>query len=164
MNLDLPFDRESLCFCSFPIESLVFLNECSLALLHRRNGLLHYVSYWTFTSKLKPFLCQAGMSQDQYVVHSLCRGGASFPHACGASHLQIQACGGFSSLHLLPLCYSWTYTAVSDDDGPEHLLARSPLIHTPTPLLANVFSSPNKCRTCPEDLTISWLVSVFFAL
>ena len=69
----------------------------SPAFSYIKKGRLHSVSYKTFTSRLKSLLSRAGLSPEQYSGHSLRRGGASFLHACGCSHLQIQACGDWQS-------------------------------------------------------------------
>ena len=69
----------------------------SPAFSYRKRGRLHSVNYRTFTARLKSLLSQAGLSPEQYSGHSLRRGGASFLHASGASHLQIQACGDWAS-------------------------------------------------------------------
>ena len=67
------------------------------AFSYRKNGRLSSVSYRTFTARLKSLLAQAGLSPEKYSGHSLRRGGATFLHSCGASHLQIQACGDWAS-------------------------------------------------------------------
>jgi hypothetical protein len=69
----------------------------SPAFTYKKQGRLQSVSYKTFTARLKSLLSQAGLSPEQYSGHSLRRGGASFLHACGASHLQIQASGDWAS-------------------------------------------------------------------
>ena len=62
-----------------------------------KNGRLSSVSYKSFTARLKALLSSAGFSPEKFSGHSLRRGGATFLHACGASHLQIQACGDWAS-------------------------------------------------------------------
>ena len=69
----------------------------SPAFSFRRHGRLFSVSYRTFTLRLKSLLASAGLSPEKYSGHSLRRGGATFLHECGASHLQIQACGDWAS-------------------------------------------------------------------
>ena len=67
------------------------------AFSYRLKGQLKFVSYKIFTTKLKSLLSKAGLSPDQYSGHSLRRGGATFLYSCGASILQIQACGDWQS-------------------------------------------------------------------
>ena len=69
----------------------------SPAFSFRKKGRLSSVSYRSFTARLKSLLSSAGLSPEKYSGHSLRRGGATFLHACGASHLQIQACGDWAS-------------------------------------------------------------------
>ena len=69
----------------------------SPAFSYRKNGRLTSVCYRTFTARLKSLLSSSGLQPEKYSGHSLRRGGATFLHACGASHLQIQACGDWAS-------------------------------------------------------------------
>ena len=69
----------------------------SPAFSYRSSGRLCCVSYKTFTAKIKSLLSLSGFSPERYSGHSLRRGGATFLHACGASALQIQACGDWQS-------------------------------------------------------------------
>ena len=62
-----------------------------------KSGSLSFVSHKMFTSKLKSLLSRAGFSPERFSGHSLRRGGATFLHQCGASTLQIQACGDWLS-------------------------------------------------------------------
>ena len=62
-----------------------------------KSGSLGFVSHKMFTSKLKSLLSRAGFSPERFSGHSLRRGGATFLHQCGASTLQIQACGDWLS-------------------------------------------------------------------
>ena len=61
------------------------------------SGSLSFVSHKMFTAKLKSLLARAGFSPEKFSGHSLRRGGATFLHQCGASTLQIQACGDWVS-------------------------------------------------------------------
>lgn len=61
------------------------------------SGSLSFVSHKLFTAKLKSLLSRAGFSPEKFSGHSLRRGGATFLHQCGASTLQIQACGDWVS-------------------------------------------------------------------
>ena len=70
----------------------------SPAFTYMKRGRLCTVTYKTFTARLKNLLKSAGFSPEKYSGHSLRRGGATFLHACGASHLQIQACGDWASM------------------------------------------------------------------
>ena len=56
-----------------------------------------FVSYSSFTSRLKTLLKKAGYDPSLYSGHSFRRGGASFLHACGGTALMVQACGDWSS-------------------------------------------------------------------
>ena len=56
-----------------------------------------FVTYATFTSRLKALLKKAGYDPGLYSGHSFRRGGASFLHQCGGSALMIQASGDWSS-------------------------------------------------------------------
>ena len=56
-----------------------------------------YVSYSSFTSRLKSLLKKAGYDPDLYSGHSFRRGGATFLHSCGGTALMIQASGDWSS-------------------------------------------------------------------
>ena len=56
-----------------------------------------FVTYKSFTAKLKSLLFKAGFSPEKFSGHSLRRGGATFLHSCGANILQIQACGDWAS-------------------------------------------------------------------
>ena len=56
-----------------------------------------YSTYSTFTTKLKKLLEAAGYNPVLYSGHSFRRGGASYLFKLGASVLQIQASGDWSS-------------------------------------------------------------------
>ena len=56
-----------------------------------------YVSYTSFTKRLKGLLVKAGYDADAYSGHSFRRGGATFLHLCGGTALQVQATGDWSS-------------------------------------------------------------------
>ena len=56
-----------------------------------------YVTYDSFTSRLKTLLTRAGYPASAYSGHSFRRGGASFLHACGGTALMVQATGDWSS-------------------------------------------------------------------
>ena len=56
-----------------------------------------FVSYASFTSRLKTLLKKAGLNPALYSGHSFRRGGASFLHQCGGTALMIQASGDWSS-------------------------------------------------------------------
>ena len=61
------------------------------------SGSLNFVSHKMFTQKLKTLLAKAGFSPEKFSGHSLRRGGATFLYQCGASVLEIQACGDWVS-------------------------------------------------------------------
>ena len=56
-----------------------------------------FVSYDSFTNRLKTLLTKAGYPASAYSGHSFRRGGASFLHACGGTALMVQATGDWSS-------------------------------------------------------------------
>ena len=56
-----------------------------------------FVTYSSFTSRLKVLLKKAGYDPALYSGHSFRRGGASFLHQCGGSALMIQSSGDWSS-------------------------------------------------------------------
>ena len=56
-----------------------------------------FISYSSFTSRLKSLLKKAGYDPDLYSGHSFRRGGATFLHSCGGTALMIQASGDWSS-------------------------------------------------------------------
>ena len=57
----------------------------------------HFITYSTFTTSLKKLLSAAGYNPSLYSGHSFRRGGATFLFQLGASVLQIQASGDWSS-------------------------------------------------------------------
>ena len=57
-----------------------------------------FISYNSFTKRLKQLLVKAGYDADSFSGHSFRRGGATFLYACGGSPLQVQASGDWSSL------------------------------------------------------------------
>ena len=63
----------------------------------KSSGSLGHVTHKLFTSKLKTLLSRAGFSPEKFSGHSLRRGGATFLYKCGASTLEIQACGDWVS-------------------------------------------------------------------
>ena len=56
-----------------------------------------FISYSSFTSRLKTLLTQAGYDANLYSGHSFRRGGATFLHSCGGTALMVQASGDWSS-------------------------------------------------------------------
>ena len=56
-----------------------------------------FITYSTFTSRLKTLLRKAGYDPTLYSGHSFRRGGATFLHQCGGTALMIQASGDWSS-------------------------------------------------------------------
>ena len=57
----------------------------------------NYVTYSSFTSRLKSLLKKAGVDAALYSGHSFRRGAATFLHQCGGTALMIQASGDWSS-------------------------------------------------------------------
>ena len=74
--------------------SCVTINPNSPAFSFGQNK---FVTYATFTSRLKTLLKKAGVDPALYSGHSFRRGAASFLHQCGGSALMIQASGDWSS-------------------------------------------------------------------
>ena len=56
-----------------------------------------FITYASFTSRLKSLLKQAGVDAALYSGHSFRRGAATFLHQCGGTALMIQASGDWSS-------------------------------------------------------------------
>ena len=61
------------------------------------SGNLAFVSHKVFTQRLKKLLSQSGFNPEKFSGHSLRRGGATYLYQCGASVLEIQACGDWAS-------------------------------------------------------------------
>ena len=57
-----------------------------------------FVSYSSFTSRLKSLLLAAGVDPAKYSGHSFRRGGATFLHSLGATPLEIQASGDWKTM------------------------------------------------------------------
>ena len=56
-----------------------------------------YITYNSFTTRLKTLLTKTGYPAAQYSGHSFRRGGATYLHQCGGSVLMIQSSGDWSS-------------------------------------------------------------------
>ena len=84
-HLDLLFTRTKA-----PPESPAFSYRTS-------SGNLAHITHRVFTSRLKNLLSRSGFSPEKFSGHSLRRGGATFLYQCGASALEIQACGDWAS-------------------------------------------------------------------
>ena len=61
------------------------------------SGVNTFVTYNTFTTRLKSLLKKAGYDPALFSGHSFRRGGATFLHQCGGTALMIQASGDWSS-------------------------------------------------------------------
>ena len=57
-----------------------------------------FVSYASFTTRLKSLLLAAGVDPTKYSGHSFRRGGATFLHSLGATPLEIQASGDWQTM------------------------------------------------------------------
>ena len=57
-----------------------------------------FVSYTSFTTRLKSLLLSAGIDPAKYSGHSFRRGGATFLHSLGATTLEIQAAGDWKTM------------------------------------------------------------------
>ena len=56
-----------------------------------------FITYSTFTTRLKSLLTRVGYDASLYSGHSFRRGGATFLHSCGGTALMVQATGDWSS-------------------------------------------------------------------
>ena len=56
-----------------------------------------YITYNSFTTRLKSLLSKSGYPASQYSRHSFRRGGATYLYKCGGSQLMIQSSGDWSS-------------------------------------------------------------------
>lgn len=57
-----------------------------------------FVTYSSFTSRLKTLLMAAGIDPSKYSGHSFRRGGATYLHSLGATPLEIQASGDWQTM------------------------------------------------------------------
>ena len=82
-------------------------------------GKSSFVSYKSFTDRLKTLLSSAGLSPSLYSGHSFRRGGASYLHRVGGSVLQIQAAGDWSSQ-----CFTrYLYLSTEERLRAQHLIS-----------------------------------------
>jgi hypothetical protein len=80
-----------------------------------------FVTYKSFTDRLKVLLSSAGLSPNLYSGHSFRRGGASYLHQVGGSVLQIQAAGDWSSQ-----CFTrYLYLSTEERLKAQHLISSS---------------------------------------
>ena len=78
-----------------------------------------FVTYKSFTDRLKILLSQAGLSPHLYSGHSFRRGGATFLHQVGGSILQIQSAGDWSSQ-----CFTrYLYLSTEERLKAQHLIS-----------------------------------------
>ena len=56
-----------------------------------------FITYSTFTTRLKQLLTKSGYNASLYSGHSFRRGGATFLHSCGGTAIMVQACGDWAS-------------------------------------------------------------------
>ena len=79
-----------------------------------------FITYSSFTTRLKSLLRKAGLNPDVYSGHSFRRGGATFLHSCGGTSLMIQACGDWSSQ-----CFTrYIYLSEGERLNSQNLMAR----------------------------------------
>ena len=76
----------------------VNVNESSPAFSYGQNK---FITYKTFTTRLKSLLKKCGVDPSRYSGHSFRRGGATYLHSLGGTGLQIQASGDWSTLTFL---------------------------------------------------------------
>ena len=80
-----------------------------------------FVTYKTFTERLKILLTKAGLSLNLYSGHSFRRGGAGFLHEVGGTILQIQSAGDWSSQ-----CFTrYLYLSTEERLKAQHLVAEA---------------------------------------
>ena len=78
-----------------------------------------FITYKSFTDRLKSLLTRAGLSPELYSGHSFRRGGATFLHKVGGSVLQIQAAGDWSSQ-----CFTrYLYLTTEERMRAQHLIS-----------------------------------------
>ena len=58
----------------------------------------NFISYSSFTNRLKSLLLSFGVDPAKYSGHSFRRGGATFLHSLGATPLEIQAAGDWKTM------------------------------------------------------------------
>lgn len=56
-----------------------------------------FITYSSFTQRLKDLLRKSGLNPDLFSGHSFRRGGATFLHSCGGTALMVQSSGDWSS-------------------------------------------------------------------
>jgi hypothetical protein len=79
-----------------------------------------FITYKSFTSRLKILLAKSGYNPDLYSGHSFRRGGASFLQSCGGTALMIQSSGDWSSQ-----CFTrYLYLSESERLQSQSLIAR----------------------------------------
>ena len=79
-----------------------------------------FITYNTFTSRLKTLLTKAGLDPTLFSGHSFRRGGATFLHQCGGTALMIQASGDWSSQ-----CFTrYLYMSESERLHSQRLISR----------------------------------------
>ena len=57
-----------------------------------------FITYTSFTTRLKSLLLAAGIDPKLYSGHSFRRGGATYLHSLGATPLEIQASGDWQTM------------------------------------------------------------------
>ena len=78
-----------------------------------------FITYKSFTERLKNLLAKAGQSPELFSGHSFRRGGATFLHKVGGTVLQIQAAGDWSSQ-----CFTrYLYLSTEERLTAQHLIS-----------------------------------------
>ena len=75
--------------------STVDADPCAPAFTYAKNK---YVTYRSFTKRLKELLARSGLEPSLYSGHSFRRGGASYLFSIGGSQLMVQVLGDWSSM------------------------------------------------------------------
>ena len=86
-----------------------------------------YITYNSFTTRLKTLLTKSGYPAAQYSGHSFRRGGATFLHQCGGSVLMIQSSGDWSS----SVFTRYLFLTTAERWKSQHLISRG--ISSPVP-------------------------------
>ena len=81
----------------------------------------NFVSYTSFTSRLKSLLLAAGVDPAKYSGHSFRRGGATYLHSLGATTLEIQAAGDWKTM----VFTRYLHLSLEDRWRSQHLMAEA---------------------------------------
>ena len=91
---------------------------CNPAFTYAKNK---YVTYRSFTKRLKELLARSGLEPSLYSGHSFRRGGASYLFSIGGSQLMVQVLGDWSSM----VYTRYLYMSADDRMAAQILIANS---------------------------------------